>query len=526
MNGTPEHIDYYKDRCQHLEFKVEELSMQLAMMRRMIFGSKHERFIPSVTDPGQLSMDMGADKVESCEITSVTQVSYTKVNTEKKSSHPGRMPLPDHLPRVVTRIDPEPMEGYVLSKSCEVTEQLEFDPMRLWVKRTERYKLMKADAQTPGPLSVIAPLPPAPIHKCIAGPGLLSHLVVDKLVDHIPLDRQRKRFARGGMDIPYSTLSSWYAGTINLFTDLYDLHVAEVLSTGYLQADETGVKVIDKQKEAKKGKKDAKLHKGWYWLYQDVTGKKVIFDYQKGRGREGPSEMLKDFKGYLQTDGLEVYELFAADKVHIILLCCWAHARRYFEKARDLAKKATPELEHPLLEIQKLYAIERHCKEMGFDYAQIAAYRQQHATPILDALHQWMKQQRIKWGNINKLPFVEALDYSLKRWDKLCVYLKDGRLGIDNNPIENSVRPAVIGRRNFLFAGSHQAAQRNAMMYSLYGTCKMHGINPLTWTKDVLQRLHTHPKEDLWQLLPQHWKPIELEETDQNDQKQEEATTA
>ncbi len=505
MNGTTENIDY-KSRCSHLEFKVEELNMQLAALRRMIFGSKHERFIPSETIPGQLSLDIAAEQAAACEITSVTEVSYQKVNTEKKSNHHGRMFLPEHLPRVITRIEPEPVEGYVLSKNIEVTEQLDFEPGRFWVNRTERVKLMKKDPNGPGPLSIIAALPPAPMHKCMASPGLIANILVDKFVDHLPLHRQQKRYARAGMELAYSTIGTWTSSGIGEFEDFYELHKAEVLSADYLQADETGTRVIDKQKEPKKDNKDNKLHDGWFWLYQDVVGKKVFFDYRKGRGREGPCEILKDFKGHLQTDGWDVYDRFAKDKPHITLLCCWAHARRYYEKAKKLAKKTNAELEHPLAEIQKLYAIERHCKTEGLDYAGIRDYRQKHAKPILEALFLWIKAQRLKWGNVNKLPFVEALNYSLNHWDKLCVYLQDGRLSIDSNPVENSVRPTTLGRKNVLFAGSHEAAQRSAMMYSLFGTCKLHDINPLTW-------------------LPQHWKPLEEQQKEKEEQKQEEAAT-
>lgn len=225
----------------------------------------------------------------------------------------------------------------------------------------------------------------------------------------------------------------------------------------------------------------------------------MFFDYQEGRGREGPSEILQNFTGYLQVDGYAAYEIF--DKPGTItLMHCMAHARRMFNEAlqNDVARAS-----HALEQMQKLYAIERDCKEQALDYEQRKAMRQQQAVPILNELIAWMKDQYMQVTP--KSAIGKALAYSIERWNRLTVYTTDGMLNIDNNPVENSIWPVALGRKNYLFAGSHEAAKRSGMLYSLLGTCKMHGIDPYVWLKDVLSRIAQHPINRISELLPHNW---------------------
>ena len=245
--------------------------------------------------------------------------------------------------------------------------------------------------------------------------------------------------------------------------------------------------------------KSGASHKGFYRVYQNSIDKIVIFDYQEGRGREGPAKMPEHFEGYLQTDGYQVYDHFDGRK-DIRQIHCMAHARRKFAEALDNDKAVA---EYALGEIQKLYAIERKCKEEGVSADEIKTKRQEQSIPILTALGLWMKEQYIKAlpkGNIG-----EALAYSIKRWDTLSRYTENGMLNIDNNPVENSIRPVSIGRKNYLFAGSHEAAKRSGMLYSLFGTCKMHGIEPYGWLKNVLQKIPSHPINTVHELLPHRY---------------------
>ena len=247
-----------------------------------------------------------------------------------------------------------------------------------------------------------------------------------------------------------------------------------------------------------------KCHQGYYWVYNSPIQNAVLFDYRKGRGREGPKQMLKDFKGYLQSDGYSVYDWFGK-KEHITLLNCWAHARRYFEKAKDYNKAAN----EVLLKIQKLYAIERFAKNMELSTGERKEIRLEHSLPILNELSKWMAGNLSK--HLPKSPMGEALHYTIPRWDNLISYLYDGTLEIDNNLVENAIRPNALGRKNYLFAGSHQSAQRAAMFYSFFGTCRRNEINPFDWLKDVLDRIPEHKANKLNELLPQNWKPQKSE---------------
>lgn len=233
----------------------------------------------------------------------------------------------------------------------------------------------------------------------------------------------------------------------------------------------------------------------------------VLFDYRPGRGREGPDDILKDFQGYLQTDGYSAYEDFDR-RPGITLMHCMAHARRKFNEALNNDKERA---EYGLNLFQQLYAIERRIKNAVLTSDAVVQIRQQEAEPILQSLKKWMEEEYPKI-QLKKSPIAQAMAYCLPRWDKLCIYTTDARLNIDNNPVENAIRPVAVGRKNYLFAGSHEAAQRAAMIYSLFATCKLQDINPYHWLKDVLERMHLYTTSNIEELLPQNWTKLpELE---------------
>jgi hypothetical protein len=234
-------------------------------------------------------------------------------------------------------------------------------------------------------------------------------------------------------------------------------------------------------------------------VYYNSIKKFALFDYQPGRGREGPDEILKNFKGYLQTDGYAAYEAYDK-KAGITLLHCMAHARRKFHEALQSDEaRAT----HALTLIQQLYAIEQRIKDKGLLEDTIVAVRKQEAVPILNELETWMTTELVKVTP--KSPIGKAIAYALPRWKRLSIYTTASYLNIDNNPVETTIRPVALGRKNYLFAGSHDAAQRAAMIYSLFATCRMHHINPLHWLKDVLERMHLYQTSNIHELLPQNW---------------------
>lgn len=481
----------YKTLYQEASLKLAVLEHELANLKRLIFGSKNERFIPANNTPSQLSLAMEADAASQCLIVNTKKIEYTRNTTEVIKEHPGRTKLPEHLERREIIIEPQEKTEGCKKIGEEITEELEYEPGKLFVNRYVRPKYVKPDNEG----IIIAPMIERPLPKAIAGPGLLAQIIIDKYVDHLPLYRQMERFKREGIIIAYSTIGDWIKNGCTLINPLYEALEKLIAQSNYLHADESPIKVLDKDKKGQ-------THRGYFWVYHNSIDGLVWFDYREGRGREGPVEILKDFKGYLQTDGYAVYDIFK-EQTDITVLHCMAHARRMFYEAQD-NDKATAE--YVLEQIGLLYAIEHKAKEQHFTTPQLLKLRQQEAIPLLEALGKWMKEAYIK--ALPRSTIGKALGYSIQRWPELMLYATDGKLNIDNNPVENSIRPVAIGRKNYLFAGSHEAAKRSAMLYSLMGTCKLHGVNPFVWLRNVLQRINNHPINKIADLLPHNWEPL------------------
>lgn len=478
----------YKPLYEQSQLRIEKLEHELQQLKKMIYGSRHERFVPTDINPSQLSLGIQAEEIASCNIADAKKVTYIRTNItveQKPFVHPGRMKLPESLRREEIIIEPTADVSDCKKMGEEITEVLEYQPGELFVKKYVRVKYAKPNSAG----VVIGELPVRPLEKAMAGPGLLSQIIIDKYADHLPLYRQMQRFERVGLKIPYSTITDWVSATCRLILPLYEALKTEVLQSNYLHADETPIKVLDKDKKGA-------THRGYYWVYQDSIKKVVFFDYQENRGREGPQGILENFSGYLQSDGYVVYDILNK-KTGIELLHCMAHARRMFHDALENDQERAS---YALEQIQKLYIIERICKDECLNFAEIKEVRQQKSVPILAALGNWMKEQYIQ--TTPKSAIGKALAYSIERWQRLSLYTENGILNIDNNPVENSIRPVALGRKNYLFAGSHEAAQRSAMLYSLLGTCKMHGVEPYTWLRNTLEKTATHPINRISELLP------------------------
>ena len=260
--------------------------------------------------------------------------------------------------------------------------------------------------------------------------------------------------------------------------------------SGYIQADETPIPVLDREKKQK-------THRGYYWVYLAPTEGLVCVEYRSGRGRDGPTNWLDGFEGSLQSDGYAVYDAYD-HAPRVTTYSCWAHARRNFFEAKDNA----PTLAEEALErIKALYEIERELRETGSDAETRRRVRQEQALPQLEDLHAWLGAH----PGLPQSPWGKAVAYAMKRWAKLVRYTEDGQVEIDNNLVENTIRPIALGRRNYLFAGSHEGARRGAVIYSLVGTCKLHDVNPQLWLADVLGRIPTHPAKRIDELLPHRW---------------------
>lgn len=481
-----------QDTTRKYEARISQLQFQLDQMKRILFGAKRERFVPT-RDEKQMTLPFDVEPEAEQKPEEEQTITYVR-KKNKRESHPGRLPLPSHLP--VKEIVIEPKEDTTGMKCIgqEITEQLELIPAKLFVIRYVRPKYIKPqDDESLSFKGVIAELPVFPIEKGIAGPGLLAQIMIDKFVDHLPIYRQIERFKREGIKISSSTINGWQESVCNLLWPLYENLKHRVLSQGYLQADETPIAVLDKNRKGK-------THRGYHWVYYSPLEKTVFFDYNKGRSREGPSKLLENFKGYLQTDGYAVYDSFG-NKKEITHLNCMAHARRGFEKALGYNKAKA---EYAMEMFQKLYNIERQAKEKGMSPQERHAFRLDHALPVLNELGKWIVETYKT--SLPKSAIGQATAYCIPRWDKLMNYLNDGSLEIDNNLAENAIRPIALGRKNYLFAGSERGAERAAMFYSFFGTCKKNNVNPFNWLKRVLEVIPQHKANKLHELLPQNLK--------------------
>lgn len=463
------------------------LKSQVELLRRMQFGQKRERF---EGDPAQglLPFETLAQEVAMQEEEIKEQITYSR---KKQSTHKGRAALPAHLPVEEVEIYPEGDLSEMICIGKEVTEELECEPARFFIRRYIRYKY----AVKSGEGILKGELPERVIDKGIPGAGLLSMILTDKYVDHLPLYRQKQRFARENIPIASSTIEGWVKQALERLEPLYQQLKFDIKAKGYLQVDETSIKVLESEKKGA-------THMGWYWVYHSPLDGLVLMDYQPTRGFMATKEMLASFSGYLQSDGYAVYEKIG-QRNNVTPVACWAHARREFERALDNDKARASKA---LNLIQALYAVERKAKEEGLSPEQIKILRLDEALPVINELGKWIFSE-VK-GTLPKSQIGKAMRYTMERWDKLSAYLQDGSLLIDNNLIENAIRPIALGRKNYLFAGTHDAAAKAGMLYSFLAICKKHEVNPVQWLKYTLQNIMTINHKDIKNLYPQNYKKL------------------
>lgn len=479
-----------ESRNAELNIEVQYLKHELDKLKRMIFGSTSERFVP-ISLPGQLSLDLGLEEQKKeTETTETETITYTRKKKKQKEDFQGhgRGPLPAHLPRREQTIEPTEDITDATKIGEEITEKLEYDPGKLYVSKFIRPKYALPEEKG----IVIGTLPSFPIPRGNANSSLLSYIIISKFVDHLPFYRIVQMFKRQGVQLPESTINDWFRKSCELLLPLYIRLKILVQSQDYLMADETPISVLTNEKKGS-------THKGYLWVYYSPPEKLVCFDYQKGRSREGPGMFLKDFHGALQCDAYQAYDMYE-NNPEVMLLGCMAHARRKFDES---LKNDQARAEHVLSEIQKLYKTERTARELSLLPVERKALREKEALPVLTELERWLKDQLPVV--LPKSPIGVAITYLLGNWKRLMRYLEDGRFEIDNNLIENSIRPIAIGRKNYLFAGSHEGAERMAMMYSFLGTCKINNVEPMQWLTDVLTRISDCKTSQLDLLLPHLW---------------------
>lgn len=479
-------------QLRHQGALLEKLTHENALLKRMKFAAQSERFNPE--QKSLLEDEIEADLAAvASEIGALQQESGTPNLQEKKQ--PKRLPLPAHLPRRDIHHEPEsttcrtPGCGCQLKRIGEdVAEKLDYVPGVFSVERHIRGKWACTRCET----ITQAPVDAHVIDKGIPTAGLLAQVLVGKYADHLPLYRQETIFGRAGLAIPRSTLAQW-VGTCGVrLQPLVDALKAEILQRCVLHADETPVAML------KPG--EGKTHRAYLWAYAPgafENMKAVVYDFCESRAGEHARAFLGEWRGSLTCDDFSGYKALIASGV--MEVGCLAHARRKFFDLHAANKSQIAEF--ALKQFARVYDIEREVQEL--DATQRRDIRRRQTQPVLDALHEWMRLQRQKVPDGSAT--AKALDYNLRRWEALTRFVDDGQLPVDNNWIENQIRPIAIGRNNWLFAGSLRAGQRAAAVMSLIQSARMNGHDPYAYLKDVLTRLPTHKASQIEELLPHRW---------------------
>lgn len=482
-------------QLKHQSVYIDKLKFELARLKRWRFGAASEALGSEQIAlwETELDGDIAAAEARLDELASASALAApeaTPPNIPPKIQ-PKRKPLPDWLPRVEVRHELAsctcPDCGLGLTPMGEeISEQLDIIPAHFFVRRHIRPKYSCRHCET----MHTAPLPAQPIERGLAAPGLLAHVLGSKYLDHLPLHRQEQIYARDGVVLPRSTMAGWLGQLEVLFEPLVERLATHVLSAAVVQADETPVPVLQPG--------NGHTATGYLWAYRSGPWnptQAVVFDFAMSRGQATPAHFLQNYQGVLQVDGYAGYNAILR-REGIVEAGCMAHARRKFVEVWETTK--SPAAQTAITEIARLYAIESELKELTVEERQ--RQRQARAGPILDTFRQWLEATYAKTGSRSALG--KAIQYSLNRWKALARYVEDGRINIDNNPVENAIRGIALGRKNFLFCGSEGGGRRAALMYSLIESAKLNGINPNAYLVDVLTRLPTAKRDDLDALMP------------------------
>jgi transposase len=471
--------------------KIQALTLELAHLRRMRFGVRSEALSAEQRDLFQetLASDLAAAEAEMAK--RLVDAPAAPAAPPVPRPRAGRQPLPEHLPRIEHRHEPESCTcgqcGKDLVKIGEdISEQLDVEPARFFVHRHIRPQYACRACETVS----AAPIPPAVIDGGMAAVGLYVWLIISKYVDHLPLYRLEQIAARDRVILSSSTLADWVGRIGVVLQPLADRLAVLLLERSVLHADETPVAQLDPGK--------GKTKRAYLWAYRSnvlETGPPiVVFDYQMSRAGQHARDFLSGWQGHLMVDDFSGYKALFAQGV--TELGCLAHARRKFFDLH--AASGSPIALEALNRIAALYAIEAQGK--GMDGAARTHLRQNEALPLLQSFHDWLLKTRVTVANGGGT--AKAIDYSLKRWTALSLYATDGRLPIDNNPVENVIRPIAIGKKNWLFVGSERAGQRAAAIQSLLATAKLNGLDPAAWLRETLERLPTCLNSQIDSLLP------------------------
>lgn len=485
--GLIEHIARQDHELRHKDLKIEQLTHEMALLKRWKFAARSEAWHGAQGSLLEETIEADLEAI-AVELAALGSAEHSKVAKDT----PKRGLLPAHLPRVEVRHEPEQTTctcGSELKRIGEdVSEKLDYTPGVFHVERHIRGKWVCARCQ----VLTQAPVPAQVIDKGVPTAGLLAQVLVAKYADHQPLYRQETIFGRAGVAIPRSTLAQWVGACGVQLQPLVDALKAALLERSVLHADETPVAMLVPGK--------GKTHRAYIWSYSSTAFDSlyaVVYDFAETRAGAHPQAFLDGWSGKLVCDDYVGYKaLFTVGRIEI---GCLAHARRKFH---DLwANHKSPVAEEALKFFAALYELERQAQARSGEDRQ--RLRQLESRPIIDKLHEWLLLQRQRATDGTAI--AKAIDYSLGRWPALIRFLDDGTVPIDNNWVENRIRPIALGRSNWLFAGSLRAGKRAAAVMSLIQSARLNGHDPYRYLRDVLERLPTHPASRIGELLPHQW---------------------
>jgi transposase len=482
-----------------LRGEYDEIKHQLDQMSRRMYGRRSE-----LLDPAQLEMAFAALEAERVALGAAPAEEPADRPARSPSKRPGhgRRPLPKHLPR--ERRVVEPADDDLICACCgrakvrigeDVSEKLDHVPASFRVIETvlPKYACSKCkDGVT------VALAPRGPIAKGLATAGLLAHVIVSKYVDHAPLSRQSTIFERAGIEIPRQTLCGWVEQVYVLLAGVEAAQWTSILSSHVLGADETPVSVLEP------GRKQCA--RGYLWCYVGDRDE-VVFDFSMGRRSETPTRALSDYHtGVLVCDGYSGYDELDRTKPGLVRAGCMAHARRKVYEAKDVDPDRAMIL---LALIRLLYDVEEQirnapCVVEEERHVLALAMRQEKSRPVMARIEEHVARYRAEV--LPKSPMGKALGYFQNQWTYLSRFLDDGAIPIDNNSVERQIRPIAVGRGGWTFIGSEDAGPWAARLYGLMGTCRMQGVDPYVWLKDVLERVRDCPPDRMHELTPRGWK--------------------
>ena len=465
-----------------------------------LYGSKSEKLAqhPGVFDEGEDGDKLADDidiQIDNMDTGVDDEENKDQKKSDKKKSKAGRKGISSTLPRREIVIYPN--EEDMICPECDTrkssmgeatTETVSFVPAHLEVIRVIRKTCVckKCEEGIVKPPALIPRAVP-----CIAEPSLLAHILVAKYLDHLPLYRQEKILNRLGIAIPRATLCNWVHKTAEALDPLYQCIKEQIVASNYVQADETTVQVL-KEKDRKA------QQKSYMWIYRSGAGKFIFYEYNPHRNKEIPYTVLKDFKGYLQTDGYSGYD-YICKKNNLVRVKCMAHARRKFVEITKLVKNKKKGISHQIVVlIGKLYLIEKKCTEKKLSYENIYKLRQANSKPVMEDIHKLINDNvsRATTGSL----LYKAMHYFINHYEDLSNYLSHGMLKIDNNGAERSIKAFATGRKNWLFSGNPKGAKSSAIIYTVLQTAKEHNVNEEEYLAWVLKKLEK--KQKMCNLLP------------------------